>query len=92
MSHLTCSLLTQYLDDHGEVMEMVPEVMISGLLVPGRRSTICSMSLRVLRDNHEYMGRIKLNYGKNLHSIIELTLSNNTGWATKKVARVHSIA
>lgn len=28
MSHLTCSLLTQYLGDQGEVMEMVLEVMI----------------------------------------------------------------
>jgi len=51
------------------------------------------MLLRVLRDNHEYMGRIKLNYGGgNLYSIIELTLTNNTEWATKNVAWIPSVA
>ena len=33
--------------------------------------------LGVLRDNYEYMGRKKLNRGKNLYSIIELTLTNS---------------
>jgi hypothetical protein len=56
-----------------EVMEMVLEVMISGLLVSRirrrrrRRSTTCRMLLRVLGDNHEYMGRAQLNYGKTLN-------------------------
>jgi hypothetical protein len=59
-----------------EVMEMVLEMKKSGLLVSSRRrrrrrrrrrgirSTTCRMLLRVLGDNHEYMGRVHLNYGK----------------------------